>query len=73
MKYLKTTMASVAFALAVTGMAQATIVSAVGATITSGGVGFGSITDTHNQAGLSAGYTNGDDFAAVVAGISHTN
>ena len=53
--------------------ANAAIVGAVSATINSGGPGSGSIADTYNQAGLSAGYTSGvTDFDSFVAGTSHT-
>lgn len=46
----------------------AAIISATGATINSGGPGFGSITDTINQSGLSATYTSGvTDFATYLA------
>ena len=44
------------------------IFSATTATINSGGPGFGSITDTHNQAGLLSGYTaNVTDFDTYIA------
>lgn len=44
------------------------ILSAVSGTINSGGPGFGSLTDTFNQAGLSAGYTAGvTDFDTYIA------
>ena len=48
--------------------------SAVSGVINSGGPGFGSLTDTLNQAGLSAGYTSGvSDFDAYIAsGPTHT-
>lgn len=43
------------------------IFSATSATINSGGPGFGSITDTHNQAGLLSGYTaNVTDFDTYI-------
>lgn len=45
-----------------------TIVSAVGGTINSGGPGFGTLTETFNQAGLSFGYTSGvTNFATYIA------
>lgn len=44
------------------------ILSAVGGTINSGGPGFGSLTETFNQAGLSTGYTAGvTDFDTYIA------
>lgn len=51
-----------------TSASAATIFSATGATIDSGGPGFGSITDTFNQAGLLSGYVSGvTDFDAYIA------
>jgi len=49
--------------------------SAVSGTINSGGPGFGSLTNTHNQAGLTAFYVSGvTDFNTYIAsGPSHTN
>jgi len=45
------------------------IISATSAVINSGGPGFGSITDTHDQSGLSVGYTSGvDDFDTYIGG-----
>lgn len=54
--------------------ANATIISAASAVINSGGPGFGSINDTFNQNGLSAGYMSGvTDFDAYIAsGPTHT-
>lgn len=51
------------------------ILSAVDAVINVGGPGFGSITDTYNQSGLSAGYTSGvTDFDTYLAtSPSHTH
>ena len=44
------------------------IFSATGATINSGGPGFGSINDTFNQNGLLTGYiSNTDDFNTYIA------
>lgn len=63
--------ASLALAL-ITGASAAqgqVIVSAVGGVINSGGPGFGTLTETYNQAGLSAGYTSGvTNFASYIAG-----
>lgn len=51
-----------------TSTSAATIFSATGATINSGGPGFGSINDTFNQAGLISGYVSGvTDFDAYIA------
>lgn len=52
------------------GAAQAGVItSAVGATILSGGPGFGSIADTYNQAGLYTPYVSGvTDYATYMAG-----
>jgi PEP-CTERM motif len=48
--------------------ANAVIVGATSATINSGGPGFGSINDTFNQSGLSAGYVSGvTDFDTYLA------
>jgi hypothetical protein len=58
--------------LAVAGeaSAQRKIVSAVGATINAGGVGFGSIANTFNQAGLNSFYVSGvTDFDAYIATV----
>jgi hypothetical protein len=45
------------------------IVSATSGTINSGGPGFGSLTDTINQSGLSTGYVSGvTDFNSYIAG-----
>ena len=45
------------------------IISATSAVINSGGPGFGSITDTHDQSGLEVGYTSGvDDFDTYISG-----
>jgi hypothetical protein len=55
------------------GCRSGAIFSATGATINAGGPGFGSIADTFNQAGLSAGYTSGTtDFDAYVLGTTHS-
>ena len=49
--------------------ASAAIVSAVGATIDSGGPGFGNIADTYNQNGLSSNYVSGvTDFNTYIGG-----
>lgn len=58
-------------ALLATG-ASAAIIGAVGATINAGGPGFGSISDTFDQSGLSATYTPGvTDFDTFVAATTH--
>lgn len=51
------------------------IISAQSGTINSGGPGFGTLTETFNQAGLSAGYTAGvTDFDTYIAtNPTHTN
>ncbi len=62
--------------LALASSAQAgVIVSAVSGTILSGGPGFGTLTETFDQSGLSAGYTSGvTDFETYIAsGDLHTN
>jgi len=50
------------------------IISAVGGTINSGGPGFGTLTETFDQSGLSSGYTSGvTDFDTYIAsGPTHT-
>lgn len=54
--------------------ANAAIVSAVSATINSGGPGSGTLVETYNQNGLSAGYVSGvSDFNTVVATTTHTS
>lgn len=61
------TAAAVAFA--VQPATAQTIAGPTGATINSGGPGFGSINDTINQAGLATGYTSGvTNFDAYIAG-----
>lgn len=73
MSHFKTVMASVAVAMMAAGGAQAAIVGAVGGTINAGGPGFGTLTETFNQSGLSAGYVSGvTDFDTYVPGTSHT-
>jgi hypothetical protein len=64
----------VATAISSTANAGA-IVSAVSGTINSGGPGSGTLTETLNQAGLSAGYTSGvTDFDTYIgSGPTHTN
>ncbi len=51
------------------------ITCATGATINSGGPGFGTLTETFDQSGLASGYTCGvDDFDAYIAtNDTHTN
>lgn len=51
------------------------ITSATSAVINSGGPGFGSITDTHNQNGLSSGYVSGvtDFMTYLSSNPSHTD
>jgi hypothetical protein len=78
-KKLTSTAALLLGALALAGTVQnaaaapGAIFSATGATINAGGPGFGSIADTFNQAGLSAGYTSGTtDFDAYVLGTTHS-
>lgn len=54
--------------------AQAAIIGAVGGTINAGGPGFGTLTETFNQAGLSATYIPGvTDFDSFVASTTHTD
>jgi hypothetical protein len=61
--------AATAFLLAADAVQGQKIVSAVGATINSGGAGFGSIANTYNKAGLLTGYTSGvTDFDSYLAG-----
>ena len=69
--------AAIASAASVGLMSQANagpIFGAVSGTINSNGPGFGTLTETHNQAGLSAGYTSGvTDFDTYIAsGPTHT-
>lgn len=66
--------AATALSLVAGSAANATIVSAVAGTINSGGPGFGSLTDTFNQSGLSTGYVSGvTDFNTYIAsGPTHT-
>ena len=53
--------------------ANAAIIGAVSGVITSGGPGFGTLTETLDQSGLSATYTSGvTDFGTFVAGTTHT-
>lgn len=58
----------------INGAIAGPILGAVGATINSGGPGFGSINDTFNQNGLSVNYTSGvTDFDSYIgSSISHT-
>lgn len=73
MSHLKTLLASVAVVMMAAGGAQAAIVGAVGGTINAGGPGFGTLAETFNQAGLSAGYVSGvTDFDTYVPGTSHS-
>lgn len=59
---------SVLVAGACSAASAGTITSATGAVINTSGPGFGSITDTFNQAGLLTGYTSGvTDFATYIA------
>ncbi len=54
--------------------ANAAIISAVSGVINSGGVGFGTLTETFNQSGLETGYTSGvTNFDTFVATTTHTN
>lgn len=69
---------AVILALALAGMNTAVagpILGATSAVINSGGAGFGSINDTFNQNGLSAGYVSGvTDFDTYIASApSHTS
>lgn len=70
---------AVVCAAATLGLAQqanaGAIYSAVSAVINSGGPGFGTLTETFNQAGLSAGYTSGvTDFNTYIASSpTHTS
>ncbi len=60
--------ATVALAMATTPATASTIIGATSATVDAGGPGFGSINDTLNQNGLSAGYTSGvTDFDSYIA------
>jgi hypothetical protein len=53
--------------------ANALMVGATSATINSGGPGFGSISDTFNQNGLSSNYISGvTDFDTFVPSTSHS-
>jgi hypothetical protein len=53
--------------------ANAAIISAVSGVINSGGPGSGTLTETFNQSGLSAGYTSGvTNFDSFVATTTHT-
>ncbi len=53
--------------------ANAAIISAVSGVINSGGPGSGTLTETYNQSGLSAGYTSGvTNFNTFVATTTHT-
>lgn len=78
-KKLSSTAVLLLGALALAGTVQnataaGAIFGATGATIDAGGPGFGSIADTFNQAGLSAGYTSGvTSFDAYVPGTTHTS
>ncbi len=54
--------------------ANAAIISAVSGVINSGGPGSGTLSETFNQSGLSAGYTSGvTGFNTFVATTTHTN
>jgi hypothetical protein len=66
--------ATAAIGLVAGSAANATIVSAVAGTINSGGPGFGTLTETFNQAGLSSNYVSGvTDFNTYIAsGPTHT-
>lgn len=71
-KSLLLSAAVTAFAFAA-APANAVIVGATGATINSGGPGFGNIADTHNQNGLQSNYVSGvTDFDTFVASTYHT-
>lgn len=74
-KMLKKFMLAAVVSVMCASASAGTIVSAIGATINAGGPGFGSITDTHNQNGLSANYVSGvTDFATFMAsGVTHTD
>ena len=64
-----------AAAISLASVAQAgVIVGPVSAVIDAGGPGSGSISNTHDQSGLSAGYTSGvTDFATYIgSGPTHT-
>lgn len=67
MTRISTTLAMAAAALLASTAGAQSIVSAVSATVDIGGPGFGSIADTHNQAGLLSTYTPGEDFDAYFA------
>lgn len=70
---MRSILLAAAAAVAGTSAAEAAIVSAIGATIDSGGPGFGAIEDTFNQAGLSANYVSGmTDFDSFVAATTHS-
>ena len=73
-KILKSALFATAAMVAVSATpASAAIVGAVGGTINSGGPGFGTLTETFNQAGLSATYTSGvTDFDTFVGSTTHT-
>ena len=67
-RYVSTFAGLLAAALLSTTANAGTIIGAQSAVINEGGPGFGSINDTFNQAGLSAGYTGGvTDFASYIA------
>lgn len=69
MKKLKIALAVAGLAAASVGVQAGVVRSAVGGTINAGGPGFGTLVETYNQAGLSAGYTNGvTDFDTYIAG-----
>ncbi len=65
----KTMTAAVLALVAMPAFAAGKIVAPTSGTIVSGGPGFGTLTETFNQAGLSAGYTAGvTDFDTYLAG-----
>ena len=66
---LKRILGASLLSLACSAASAGVIVSATSAVINTSGPGFGSITDTFNQAGLFTGYTSGvTDFATYLAG-----
>ncbi|MFO1252798.1 MAG: PEP-CTERM sorting domain-containing protein [Inhella sp.] len=69
MQGFKTALAVVSLAAASFSAQAGVVRSAVGGVINSGGPGFGTLVETYNQAGLSAGYANGvTDFDTYIAG-----
>lgn len=67
-KFVLASLAAAAFAFAGSAAHAGPIYSAVSGSINSGGPGFGTLTETFNQAGLASGYTSGvTDFDTYMA------